>query len=163
METEITQIEFEDLFSSTKATELCDLVEIIRHNITLKFKASKRATFHSEDSGYLRASMFFTKIINKIKQDKALLNSMLLCSAYNGFNHLTKTLLKNGANIHIQNSLNQTPLHLATIGEHVETVKILLSAGADPLPEANLVTRSHNAYLFYVFRQHLMKSNIGTF
>lgn len=43
-----------------------------------------------------------------------------------------KALLKRGANVNVQTSDGDTPLHWAVMDNNVESVKLLLEAGADP-------------------------------
>ena len=64
--------------------------------------------------------------------------TMLLSAASDGNVELVKQLVKNGANVNIQNREGATPLHMAASGGQVEIlpnagaiVEILLKAGAD--------------------------------
>jgi ankyrin repeat protein len=67
--------------------------------------------------------------LNKLKT--ACSNPLLTDICMHGFNNLAKKMLNNGANIEIQDILNQSPLATAATYGCVETVKLLLDYGAN--------------------------------
>lgn len=61
----------------------------------------------------------------------------LALAAVKGNAAMTRWLIENGSEIEAAvESTGKTPLHLAVQDEHIEVVRILLEAGADPLAEA---------------------------
>ena len=61
----------------------------------------------------------------------------LSLAAIKGNVAMTRWLIENGAVIEAAvEPTGKTPLHVAVQGEHIEVVRVLLEAGADPLAEA---------------------------
>ena len=55
----------------------------------------------------------------------------LMDAAFRGQNRLVETLVEQGSNVNLRDEDSLTPLIYAVLGGHTETVKILLSRGAD--------------------------------
>tara|TARA_R110001592_G_scaffold363395_1_gene687491 strand:+ start:4961 stop:6346 length:1386 start_codon:yes stop_codon:yes gene_type:complete len=59
-------------------------------------------------------------------------NAALLNAATKGETATVKSLLEGGSDINVRNTVDWTPLMLASAERHTDTVKVLLEAGADP-------------------------------
>jgi ankyrin repeat protein len=72
-------------------------------------------------------------------------NSLLLIAAQNNNKRICKLLIKNGANINLQNNQGKTCLHFTHAFKHIQLGQYLQTKGADP------GIRNHNGELPHEF------------
>jgi len=114
-----------------------------RHGRCQRYKISEGGRCyeitHTADIYMLAACGHTTKLLEKVSQDKNLLDStdecgrtVLYLSARCGFYDTTKALLKRGASVNKPQSLGSTALHGASYYGQGIIVTLLLGYGADP-------------------------------
>eukprot|EP00966_Prymnesium_polylepis_P277092 6401727-Prymnesium_polylepis.1 len=99
---------------------------------------SKRSTLHDYAEGGDFASPTANKTLQEAAENEALdvpdpilnLTPLMICCK-EGHLRAVKTLIKNGADVNLENVNHWTPLMLAVDGGHKAVVKILLAYGAD--------------------------------
>ncbi|MCS5711377.1 ankyrin repeat domain-containing protein [Candidatus Berkiella aquae] len=92
--------------------------------VLLSEECAKWIEDHVTDEGALQIFQERTK--NPYRQ-----NSPLHYAVINGYNKIVQELLKNGANVNIQNMDGDTPLHWAAIRLESQIIKMLLNNGAN--------------------------------
>lgn len=66
-----------------------------------------------------------------VKEKNRHFNQMIHIASYFGYKDIIEFLIKSNANLNCVNSINQTPLIIATSNNQIEVVKMLVAAGAD--------------------------------